>query len=324
MELPPKQVRFLSMKRKNNKPKNSIPSIFKTKKIKLSDLSKNESYYSEETSDEGIDGGQENSLCQLTKSFLKYIRDQKKSTININEIVGKLTVKKRRIYDITNVLQGIGFIKKGGKNELIWMQKNNEGKNNSEKFYNQEDYINELKEKNKDLSDTIEKFREEFNWISNKKDFQKYAYITFQDISKMSLKEKMDILIVKTAKGTLVTVIDKEDCNKACLEMKKKMIEGKIAKNEKLLNSLKNSHQIFIDSINELKLYRVFNGNMNEIIKTKHNKFMYSKELANINKKNLMNQNTINSNKNSCEDDYNGWGLINHGISKIFQINDSY
>jgi transcription factor E2F3 len=34
--------------------------------------------------------------------------------------VGTLRVQKRRIYDITNVLEGIGLIKKGGKNYIKW------------------------------------------------------------------------------------------------------------------------------------------------------------------------------------------------------------
>ena len=322
MVLPPNNLKFLNSKRKNDNSKNSNPPIFKTKKEQLLDISKNESYNSED-SEEEIDGRQENSLCQLTKNFIRYIRDQNKSIININEIVEKLKVKKRRIYDITNVLQGIGYIKKRGKNEIIWIQKKRVKKNNLEQSYNIKEYIKELKEKNKDLSDTIGKFREEFNWLSNKKDFQKYAYITLKDICRMSLKEKIDILVIKTVKGSLVTVIDKEDCRKACLDMKKKMIEGKIPKNEKLLNNLKNSHQIFIDSINELKLYRVFNGSINEIIKNPKNKLMYSKELSKINKKNILNQKIFNLKINNFEDADNGWNGVNHGISKIFQINDN-
>jgi len=49
---------------------------------------------------------QENSLGELTKNFINYIRDQKNKEIDINEVVKKLKVKKRRIYDITNVLEG--------------------------------------------------------------------------------------------------------------------------------------------------------------------------------------------------------------------------
>ena len=53
---------------------------------------------------------QENSLGELTKNFINFIRDQKNKDIDINEVVKKLKVKKRRIYDITNVLEGILYI----------------------------------------------------------------------------------------------------------------------------------------------------------------------------------------------------------------------
>jgi hypothetical protein len=49
---------------------------------------------------------QENSLGELTKNFINYIKDQGGREININEVVKELKVKKRRIYDITNVLEG--------------------------------------------------------------------------------------------------------------------------------------------------------------------------------------------------------------------------
>lgn len=52
---------------------------------------------------------QENSLGELTKNFINYIREQNQKEININEVVKKLKVKKRRIYDITNVLEGISY-----------------------------------------------------------------------------------------------------------------------------------------------------------------------------------------------------------------------
>jgi hypothetical protein len=48
----------------------------------------------------------ENSLGELTKNFINYIREQGHKEVNINELVKKLKVKKRRIYDITNVLEG--------------------------------------------------------------------------------------------------------------------------------------------------------------------------------------------------------------------------
>ncbi len=50
---------------------------------------------------------QENSLSELTKNFINFIKSLGDKTININDVVKKLKVKKRRIYDITNVLEGM-------------------------------------------------------------------------------------------------------------------------------------------------------------------------------------------------------------------------
>lgn len=50
---------------------------------------------------------QDNSLDELTKAFIEYVCQSGEKHININDVVKKLKVKKRRIYDITNVLEGI-------------------------------------------------------------------------------------------------------------------------------------------------------------------------------------------------------------------------
>jgi hypothetical protein len=48
----------------------------------------------------------ENSLGELTKNVIKYIKKSGENEIQINSLVDDLKVKKRRIYDITNVLEG--------------------------------------------------------------------------------------------------------------------------------------------------------------------------------------------------------------------------
>jgi hypothetical protein len=42
-------------------------------------------------------------------------------TIEIDEASSRLAIQKRRIYDITNVLEGIGYIEKLGKNLMKWV-----------------------------------------------------------------------------------------------------------------------------------------------------------------------------------------------------------
>ena len=53
---------------------------------------------------------QENSLDELTKEFIDYVLKSTSKDIFINDLVKKLKVKKRRIYDITNVLEGKTYI----------------------------------------------------------------------------------------------------------------------------------------------------------------------------------------------------------------------
>lgn len=40
--------------------------------------------------------------------------------MNLNEAAATLGVPKRRIYDITNVLEGVGMVEKSGKNCCMW------------------------------------------------------------------------------------------------------------------------------------------------------------------------------------------------------------
>jgi transcription factor E2F3 len=45
-------------------------------------------------------------------------------TLDLNEAVEVLKVQKRRIYDITNVLEGIEYVHKTHKNTIKWIAKN--------------------------------------------------------------------------------------------------------------------------------------------------------------------------------------------------------
>lgn len=242
------------------------------------------------------EGRQENSLCQLTKKVLQYIKNKKKLNININELVKDLGVKKRRIYDITNVLQGIGYIEKKGKNEIIWIKnqilnkKSIKIKNNTIKIYNQVNELNKL----------MDQIKEEIVSISSNNAFKKYGYITFDDLINLSKIENLNLLIIKANKGTKVDIMDKKNTKKTCEEIFRQFQEGKVElkqKNYKKINLIKNENHIFFDS-NEpksIKVYRINKGELNEIIKDE-NKGMYffiNKEVNEPIKKEsiIMNQN---------------------------------
>lgn len=65
-------------------------------------------------------GRKENGLVELTKKFIDLLKEAVNQTLDLNEAVKTLDVQKRRIYDITNVLEGIGLIRKVSKNNIRW------------------------------------------------------------------------------------------------------------------------------------------------------------------------------------------------------------
>ena len=65
-------------------------------------------------------GRKENGLVELTKKFIDLLKEADQQTLDLNEAVKTLDVQKRRIYDITNVLEGIGLICKVSKNNIRW------------------------------------------------------------------------------------------------------------------------------------------------------------------------------------------------------------
>ena len=66
-------------------------------------------------------GRQDNSLSVLTKKFIQLIKNSENCTIDLNAAVEELQVQKRRIYDITNVLEGINYVEKIHKNTIKWI-----------------------------------------------------------------------------------------------------------------------------------------------------------------------------------------------------------
>uniref|UniRef100_A0A674PR19 E2F/DP family winged-helix DNA-binding domain-containing protein n=1 Tax=Takifugu rubripes TaxID=31033 RepID=A0A674PR19_TAKRU len=65
----------------------------------------------------------EKSLAELTKRFLRLLHESEGGILDLKKAVKILAVNKqrRRIYDITNVLEGVGLISKVSKRCVMWM-----------------------------------------------------------------------------------------------------------------------------------------------------------------------------------------------------------
>jgi hypothetical protein len=115
----------------------SKPSVLNTKKKTEASKSRNES-----------------SLSVLTVKFLQMLKNANNGKLDLNNAVEILNVQKRRIYDITNVLEGIGYIQKFAKNTIKLIdQKENEGL--AKKMEHQEKLLGALQEDENKLDNEI-------------------------------------------------------------------------------------------------------------------------------------------------------------------------
>ena len=206
---------------------------------------------------------QENSLGELTKNFIDFVRAKGSEEININDIVKKLKVKKRRIYDITNVLEGIGYIKKLAKNKIIWIKKEMislskksfASKTSTNSITNERE-INEiisLQHESDKLDNYITILQNEFQKLSEQPDIKEFAFVTVEDLKQIAKCDNQNLIAIKAPQGTSIEIPDKESTKEAYKNAEKQKDED-----PSILESLKMEHQMFMESQNgEITVYLV-------------------------------------------------------------------
>lgn len=148
------------------------------------------------------------SLGQLTKNFLKLLSDAVDGVINLNTACHLLCVPKRRLYDITNVLEGAGLVQKTSRNNIQWMGRVASSPANDGK-YEMEKEIDILEAKENNLDELIYHMKSEINML--KETEGKYHYITSNDLKEIEEFSRRMILGVKIAPtGQLIETFEKK------------------------------------------------------------------------------------------------------------------
>jgi transcription factor E2F3 len=151
----------------------------------------------------------ENSLHNLTRKFLRLISLSPERSININQASEQLNVGKRRIYDITNVLEGLGLLSKWSVNSAKWIGgcieqhlcSDNEEKENEEEPCS--DDARTTREE-AELDETLERLNEEISMLSQSEKNLANAYVTYADIQNLpSLSEKLVFAVKAPSETTM-------------------------------------------------------------------------------------------------------------------------
>jgi len=149
----------------------------------------------------------EKSLGLLTTRFVTLLQEAEEGILDLKQAADQLNVKqKRRIYDITNVLEGIGLIEKQNKNCIKWKGAV-AGSNTPEAT----DRCEVLKEEVKDLEEYEKLIDQHKNWVQQSiknitEDVSNYhlAYATHEDICACFKGETL--LAIQAPNGTQLEV----------------------------------------------------------------------------------------------------------------------
>ncbi|KFR15988.1 Transcription factor E2F3, partial [Opisthocomus hoazin] len=161
------------------------------------------------------------SLGLLTKKFIQLLSQSPDGVLDLNRAAEVLKVQKRRIYDITNVLEGIHLIKKKSKNNIQWMGcslSDDGGMLAQRQGLTKE--VTELTQEEKKLDELIQSCTLDLKLLTEDSENQRYpfcrhlkgvitlAYVTYQDIRKISGLKDQTVIVVKAPPETRLEVPD--------------------------------------------------------------------------------------------------------------------
>ncbi|XP_010174992.1 transcription factor E2F3, partial [Antrostomus carolinensis] len=149
------------------------------------------------------------SLGLLTKKFIQLLSQSPDGVVDLNRAAEVLKVQKRRIYDITNVLEGIHLIKKKSKNNIQWMGcslSEDGGMLAQRQGLTKE--VTELTQEEKKLDELIQSCTLDLKLLTEDSENQRLAYVTYQDIRKISGLKDQTVIVVKAPPETRLEVPD--------------------------------------------------------------------------------------------------------------------
>uniref|UniRef100_A0A673MFC9 Transcription factor E2F2-like n=1 Tax=Sinocyclocheilus rhinocerous TaxID=307959 RepID=A0A673MFC9_9TELE len=154
------------------------------------------------------------SLGLLTKKFVGLLSESADGVLDLNWATEVLEVQKRRIYDITNVLEGVQLIRKKSKNNIQWLVSGvfESSSSNSEKTSALKKELSELDRQEKALDDLIQSSSTRLRELTENKDNQRYpfiltlGYVTYQDIRTISSLKDQTVIAVKAPSETKLEV----------------------------------------------------------------------------------------------------------------------
>ncbi|XP_073066328.1 transcription factor E2FB-like isoform X2 [Primulina eburnea] len=154
----------------------------------------------------------DSSLGLLTKKFINLIKHAENGILDLNNAAGMLEVQKRRIYDITNVLEGIDLIEKKLKNRIKWkgLDGSRPGEDD-ESLSGLQKEVENLKLEDSTLDERIRETQERLRGLSEDENNQRWLFVTEDDIKNLPCFQNQTLIAIKAPHGTTLEVPDPDE-----------------------------------------------------------------------------------------------------------------
>ncbi|XP_037237592.1 transcription factor E2F2 isoform X4 [Falco biarmicus] len=154
------------------------------------------------------------SLGLLTKKFIRLLSESSDGVVDLNRAAEVLEVQKRRIYDITNVLEGIQLIRKKSKNNIQWMGTGIfEDTVVTAKQQALRGELAELARMERTLDQLLQDCALQLRQLADSEANQRLAYVTYQDLHTISNFKEQTVIAMKAPPETQLEVPDFSEDN---------------------------------------------------------------------------------------------------------------
>ncbi|KAM8946411.1 transcription factor E2F1 isoform 2-T2 [Pelodytes ibericus] len=149
----------------------------------------------------------ETSLNLTTKRFLELLSQSTDGVVDLNWAAQVLNVQKRRIYDITNVLEGIRLISKKSKNHIQWLG-NRSVVESSSRYQMLVKECQDLCSTEKQLDDLLHMCTTQLKLLTEESESQDLGYVTCQDLRSIADPSERMLMVIKAPPETQMQVSD--------------------------------------------------------------------------------------------------------------------
>eukprot|EP00026_Physarum_polycephalum_P007536 Phypoly_transcript_07599.p1 GENE.Phypoly_transcript_07599~~Phypoly_transcript_07599.p1 ORF type:complete len:379 (+),score=61.44 Phypoly_transcript_07599:193-1329(+) len=172
---------------------------------------KNEQQSDQQSEEQRILSRYDSSLGLLTKKFVDLVKVAEGGTLDLNKAADVLSVQKRRIYDITNVLEGIGLIDKKSKNNIQWKGTGLSSPENDETETALNAEIDRLNRQELQLDENLRTVQADLKRLAEESANSRLAFVTYDDLRDLPSMQGQTMIAIKAPSGTRLEVPDPDE-----------------------------------------------------------------------------------------------------------------